>query len=227
MRPLYMYRDQYPVVISENRGDTWQPTNLQGNEVQKAAWGPESPVSGYIPQVEHTYALFEGGYAIMNEHQVAIGESTCASKFYGVPVTAGGKAKIEVAEMSKVALERSTTAREAIQIMGDLATELGFYAADWSGGDRSKGEGGEGLTVIDKTEAWVFHVLADDTGASAVWAAQRLQPDHVSLDVVSVLNNVLYVYLMCCCPCQFFFLWAMMTMFVRPLSARGDLMGVA
>ncbi len=105
MRPLYMYRDQYPVVVSTNRGATWQPDNLQGNDLQKAAWGAESPVSGYIPQVEHTYALFEGGYAIMNEHQVAIGESTCASRFYGTPVTAGGLAKIEVAEMSKVNTE--------------------------------------------------------------------------------------------------------------------------
>ena len=64
--------------------------------------------------------------------------------------------------------------------MGDLATDLGFYAADWSGGYASQGEGGEALTVIDKTEGWVFHVLADDTGASAVWAAQRVEPDHVS-----------------------------------------------
>lgn len=116
----------------------------------------------------------------MNEHQVAIGESTCAAKLWAAPATAGGKAHIEVREMSQIALERSTTARQAIQIMGDLATTYGFYAADWSGGDMSLGEGGEALTVVDKTESWVFHVLADDTGASAVWVAQRLEEDHVS-----------------------------------------------
>jgi len=149
------------------------------------AWGAESNITGYIPQVPHTYALYEGGYAIMNEHQVAIGETTCAAKFYGTPVTAGGLARIEISEMSKIALERADTARMAIQIMGDLATSLGFYAADWRGGDSSKGEGGEALTVIDKTEAWVFHVLCDDTGASAVWAAQRLEPDHV----VAIANS--------------------------------------
>ena len=115
----------------------------------------------------------------MNEHQVAIGESTCASKLWAAPVTAGGKARIEVVEMTRIGLERGKTAREVIQIMGDLATELGFYAADWSGGDRSKGEGGEGLTVVDKTEAWVFHVTSDDTGTSAVWVAQRVPDDHV------------------------------------------------
>jgi hypothetical protein len=29
--------------------------------------------------------------------------------------------------------------------MGELAVSLGFYAADWSGGDLSKGEGEEGI----------------------------------------------------------------------------------
>ncbi len=117
----------------------------------------------------------------MNEHQVAIGESTCASKLWALPVTAGGKARIEVKQMSQIALERSTTAREAIKIMGDLATSLGFYGSNWSGGEISLGEGGEALTVIDKTEAWVFHVLPDDTGTSAVWAAQRVEDDHVTI----------------------------------------------
>lgn len=123
----------------------------------------------------------------MNEHQVAIGESTCAARFWAAPTTAGGKAQIEARQLSQIALERAVTAASAIKIMGDLAVKYGFYAADWTGGDLSKGEGGEALTVIDKNEAWVFHVLADDTGTSAVWAAQRLPDGHVSipLDIVS------------------------------------------
>ncbi len=129
----------------------------------------------------HTYAIYEASYGIMNEHQVALGESTCAAKLYAVPVTAGGKARIEMGEMSRIALERTKTARECIQMMGDLATTYGFYAADWSGGDASRGQGGEAITVVDKTEAWVFHVMADDTGASAIWVAERLEPDQVTI----------------------------------------------
>ena len=56
-----------------------------------------------------------------------------------------------------------------------------IWCPDWSGGDSSKGEGGEALTVVDKNEAWVFHVMGDDTGASAIWVAQRVPPGHVSL----------------------------------------------
>ncbi len=43
------------------------------------------------------------------------------------------------------------------------------------------GEGGEALSVIDPTEAWMFHILPDDTGASAVWCAQRIPDTHISI----------------------------------------------
>lgn len=78
-------------------------------------------------------------------------------------------------------MERTTTARDAILLMGSLAEKYGYYSADWVGGDESMGEGGEALTVIDKNEAWVFHITSDDTGKSAVWVAQRVPDDHVSM----------------------------------------------
>jgi len=180
-RNLHLYKGNYPGLIASTRGKTWHPDNLEGTPEQIESWGVESVVTGDIPQVAHTYALIEAGYGIMNEHQLAIGESTCAAKLWAAPVTAGGKARIEVREMSQIALERCQTAKCAVSLMGEFAEKLGFYAADWSGGDASKGEGGESLTVVDKTEAWVFHVLSDDSGASAVWAAQRLEPGHVSV----------------------------------------------
>ena len=36
------------------------------------------------------------------------------------------------------------------------------------------------MTINDKTESWMFHILSDDTGASAVWVAQRVPEGHIS-----------------------------------------------
>lgn len=38
-----------------------------------------------------------------------------------------------------------------------------------------------GLSVIDPDEAWLFHILPDDTGKGAVWAAQRVPDDHIGV----------------------------------------------
>ena len=89
VRALYQYKNNYPATIASDRGSTWHPDNLEGTEEQKKAWGTESIITGHIPQVPHTYALIEGGYGIMNEYQVGIGESTCAGRFISKPTTAG------------------------------------------------------------------------------------------------------------------------------------------
>ena len=47
--------------------------------------------------------------------------------------------------------------------------------------ERLQGEGGEALTVSDRTEAWIFHILPDPTGTSAIWAAQRIPDNHISI----------------------------------------------
>ena len=117
-RPLYEYRGEYPATVTATRGETWHPANLEGSPAQLAAWGEESVRTGTVPQVAHTFGLIEAGYGIMNEMGVAIGESTCAARFTAKPTSAGGSARIEVREMSRIALERCETAREAVRCGG-------------------------------------------------------------------------------------------------------------
>jgi len=126
----------------------------------------------------------------MNEHQVAMGESTCAARTYAAPVGMGeggsGTALLEASELSQIALERTSSARDAILLMGELAEKYGYYSAEYDPvalGSLSfvLGEGGEALTVVDPREAWMFHILPDPTGTSAVWAAQLVPPNHVTV----------------------------------------------
>ena len=78
--------------------------------------------------------------------------------------------------------ERCDTARCAIQLMGDLAEKYGFYGPEWAVHDENaEDESGEALTVSDKNEAWMFHVMPDDSGASAIWVAQRVPDDHITV----------------------------------------------
>jgi len=158
MRSVYAFSLPYPRLCCYDRGPTYFPK--AGEEVVE-------PI-GYIPQVEHTYAYFDGVYGIMNEHQLNIGECSCGARTSAKPLPEG-QALFDIAELSRVALERCTTAREAIQLMGDLGVEYGYYS------------GGETLTIIDTEEAWVFDMVASPDGKSAVWVAQRVPDDEVAV----------------------------------------------
>lgn len=50
-RPLYLYKGNYPSTVTTLRGATWHPSNLEGTKEQIEAWGQESVITGYIPQV--------------------------------------------------------------------------------------------------------------------------------------------------------------------------------
>jgi dipeptidase len=132
---------------------------------------------GFIPQVSRTFKYFDADWGVMNEHGLAIGESTCAAKTHAnARGMHGGRALFTTTSLSRVALERCKTARCAVELMGNLAEAHGFY------GTQLAGEGsGEALHVIDRDEAWTFHIISDDTGTSAIWAAQRLRDDHATV----------------------------------------------
>jgi dipeptidase len=132
-RPIYILTGSYPIHVRTDRGFTWSPQNLENIPQLRPQWeNMTGEILGYIPQVPHTFALVEGQYGIMNEHQVAIGESTCPTKMWAAPRgSGGGKALLEASELSQIALERSRTAKEAISMMGSLAEKYGFYSAEW------------------------------------------------------------------------------------------------
>lgn len=177
MRQVYPFRGEYPRFVGEDRGETYKQSELE----QDAFDWQNSKSVGQIPQVAHTYAYIDGGYGIMNEHQLAMGESTCSGRLVNYPVFDGGNSLFEMTELSRIAMERCKTARCAIQLMGDLAVEYGYYAAaDYLSADRL-GEAGEAMTVADTEEAWMFHILPDGTNSSAVWAAQRIPDDHIAV----------------------------------------------
>ncbi|MCG2661257.1 MAG: C69 family dipeptidase [Kiritimatiellae bacterium] len=119
---------------------------------------------GYIPEVAHTYAYFDANYGIMNEHQLSIGECTDKAKIHPLPEP--GKRIFYSAELSRVAMERCKTAREAVQLMGELIEKYGYYGT------------GETLLVADPTEGWVMEMCGYAMeGTSGVWVAQRVPND--------------------------------------------------
>ena len=173
-RPIWESPETYPRYVGYERGPSiYFPENCQAGKYNCASFEP----IGYIPQVNHTFAYFEQTYGTMNEKQVALSESTCSSVFVARALNkVGGGALLSIDQLSQIAMERASTAREAVQLMGALGEQYGFY------GPSASFEGGaESLMVSDPKEAWVFHILADPTGTSAIWAAARVPDDSVAV----------------------------------------------
>jgi dipeptidase len=125
-------------------------------------------VKGQIPQVAHTYSYINAIYGMQNEHQLSIGETTIWNgERDGLQDPEGW---FNIVELSHLALERCTTARDAVKLMGAMAEQYGYC------------DGGECLTVADPKEVWQFEIYgATPTAKTAVWAAERIPDDQVGV----------------------------------------------
>lgn len=141
---------------------------LQKGTLKTAFRGDTSRVRtlGYIPEAAHTYAYLNTCYPSLNEKNLGIGETT----FNGPAVLRSDKGLFMVEELQRVALQRCSTAREAVELMGHMAEVYGYV------------DGGECLTVADENEVWQFEVLGPGAGKiGALWAAKRVPDDHVAV----------------------------------------------
>lgn len=137
-------------------------------------------VIGHIPQVEKTYAYFHTGYPQMNEHQLAIGESTLSQRDELKVDYGWGKQIMTIEQAQLFALQRCKTAREAIKLITSLVEKYGFLP--------SCGPESEALCIADTEEAWVLEVFSvgpewdpESGKPGAIWAAQRVPDDHIAV----------------------------------------------
>ena len=123
-------------------------------------------VKGVIPQVRHTYRYLDTAYPCMNEKQVAIGETTIG----GRDTLRNKPGMFYIEELERIALERCTTASQAIALMGSLSEQYGYA------------DSGECLTVADPNEVWIFEIFgAGPKNIGSVWAAVRIPDDEIAV----------------------------------------------
>jgi len=123
--------------------------------------GRNGKLRGKIKQVLHTFAVV----GLMNEHQLAIGETT----FGGRKEMVSRKGLLHYFQLMRLTLQRAKTAREAIRVMADLVEEYGYSSS------------GESFSIADKNEAWIMEMIGPGAGnKGAVWVALRIPDGYVS-----------------------------------------------
>ncbi len=153
--PAADYPRDTTMAIYEGRMHTENPQSMQGVTVK-----------GQIPQVKHTYRFLDTAYPCLNEKRLGIGETTIS----GRKELRNKKGLFMIEELERVVLQRCTSAREAIRLMGELIKKYGY------------GDSGECLTIADTAEVWMFEVFGEGPkNIGGVWAAQRIPDDEVAV----------------------------------------------
>jgi len=116
---------------------------------------------GKIAQAPETYTVVGN----INEHQVAIGETTWG----GRRELHDPEAIVDYGSLMYLALARSKTAREAIEVMTSLVAEYGYYSS------------GETFSISDPDEVWIMDMIGKGPGnTGAVWVARKIPDGYIS-----------------------------------------------
>ena len=115
---------------------------------------------GDIPQLKTTYSTVGN----MNEHSVIITETT----FGGRPELHNPEGIIDYGSLIYIALQRAKTAREAIDVIVELANTYGYYSS------------GESFSIADAEEAWIMELIGKGPGKKGiVWVARRVPDGYI------------------------------------------------
>jgi dipeptidase len=124
-------------------------------------------LTGKIPQPANTFKYFNTALPPLNEHQVAVGEST----FTGKKIMISENGLIDYYELNRIMVERAKTARDAIRIADEVTKKYGYIRS------------GECFTIADPKEVWHLEITGPGKGKKgAVWVAQRVPDDHIGVN---------------------------------------------
>ncbi|GAB5500738.1 MAG: hypothetical protein PsegKO_30490 [Pseudohongiellaceae bacterium] len=141
-----------------------------------------------IPQVRRTakylsmsYSDYEGfppplTNGGLNEHGVAARDIWSPSRPELARMTPNPQTGPNYSDLSRIAMERATSAREAVEIIGALMDRYNYSTY-----------GGNSHMFADKDEGWVVINFA---GGQGLWIAERLGPDEVRMSYPGYIGEI-------------------------------------
>ena len=114
-----------------------------------------------IAQPAHTYQVV----GFINEHQLAIGETTWGGR---AELEHGTGKGIDYGNLIYVTLQRARNCREAIKVMHELVSTYGYS------------DGGESFSLADPDEVWIYEIINKGDERGAVWVARRVPDGYIS-----------------------------------------------
>ena len=146
-----------------------------GTMFQVVDWDSGKPLM-VIPQVAQTYSVVGN----MNEHQLAIGETTYGGREELANEIEGG---IDYGSLIYLTLQRAKNAREAIQVLAGFMKDFRYHSE------------GESFSICDPNEVWILELIGKRPNTvkpelakklkykytdGAVWVARRIPDGYVS-----------------------------------------------
>ena len=146
-----------------------------GTMFQVIDWDSGKPLM-MIPQVAQTYSVVGN----MNEHQLAIGETTYGGREELANEIEGG---IDYGSLIYLTLQRAKNAREAIQVLAGFMKDYPYHSE------------GESFSICDPNEVWILELIGKRPNTvkpelakklkykytdGAVWVARRIPDGYVS-----------------------------------------------
>src|SRR3954452_15636664 len=140
---------------------------------------PQAPVTARHLRVDYSYylgvpaPLTNGG---LNEHGVAVRDVWSPSGERLRELTPADQRGLNYSDLARVVLERARTAREGVELIGELIARHGEASY-----------GGNSHLIADADEGWVVIQFA---GGRGLWAAERIGADGIRVSRPGVIGEV-------------------------------------